>query len=137
MEKAELKAILNTIPEGIPYMIEGNSNIELYKGNRDCEILFFDDNANVVVNIKRNSSNTGNRYKLPLMAQFLPYSEIQRVVILLDPKTLKEYLATTSMSNEEQKVAYATLAPLFKANINTLEGTNRTLSVEEYNDIIK
>lgn len=137
MEKEHLKAILALIPDGVPYMIEGNSNIELYVGYRDCEVTFFDDNTNTVINIRQNTSNSGARYKFPIMVQALPYDQIQRIVILLDPKTLETYLASTSMTEEEQKKAYSVLAPLFRANINPLEGTNRTLTVDEYNDIQK
>ena len=137
MLKEELLRIRNMIPEGVPYMIEGNGNIEAYVGNRDCEFTFFDDNNNVICNVRPNNEQDGVRYKYPVMVQLVPYDQIQKISILHDLKSLREYLENTRLVSEEEiKKVITLVAPLCRANINPFEKTNRTLTTDEYLEVI-
>lgn len=137
MEATELKNTINTIPKGVPYVIEGNSNIEVYVGNRDCNYTFFDDANQCVVNIGMNTVNCYNRYKYPILAQMVPYGEIQRITALFDIKTLIEYLKTMGKSQDEINKVVEEMGPLLKSNMNPFENTNRTMTDKEYVELLE
>lgn len=137
MTADEIKRIIGKIPEGVPYMIEGNNNIELYVGNRECEYVLFDDTNNVVINFRSNTENGDIRYKKPIMSQAVPYDQIQRICTLLSFNDFKKYLDNLNVSEEERTKAIVALAPLTKANINPFSNTNKTLTTEEYEKLVK
>ena len=137
LELAQVRKILATIPEGMPFIVEGNGNIELYYGNRDCEYSFTDDDKEVFINIKPNTENNGVRYKRPFDVQILPYSEVQRITINLDYPNLVKYLKNEGISDDIIQTVSDKLAPLLRCNMNPFDNTNRALSVDEYQNLIK
>ena len=62
---------------------------------------------------------------------------IQKISILHDLKSLREYLENTGLVSEEEiKKVITLVAPLCRANINPFEKTNRTLTTDEYLEVI-
>ena len=132
LEVAQIKSIIQSIPEGVPYMVEGNNNNEVYIGNRDCEYTYFDHEKEVLINIKPNTENNGTRYKRPIDIQIMPYSEIQKIILNVDYNKLVEYLKNEGVTEDVISTIIKRIAPLLKANINPFEKTNKTFTQDEF-----
>jgi len=117
-----------------------------YDGLRDCEYLIWDDtNEKVTIfgPIRENfiTNSFYRRSETPYEMYVLSYSEIQGIGVYMNYEVLSKEVATMVSNGlitaEKGNEMLKNMAPLSRANVNSIERTMRTYNQEDYKEYLE